>query len=292
MASTDAQGDARRQDDARVVALHQRHLAGCVALSRSASWNQNEADWRLMLGFGRGWGISAPEGTICASTIALPYGADFAWIAMVLVLPEHRRLGYASRLLRGALAELEQENRVALLDATPEGRAVYVQEGFRDFWGFTRFSLSTAFLPKQEAKPLTSTHWSQVLALDALAFGGDREPVLRNLAARQPSAALVAERNGQVVGFVLAREGREAMQVGPLVARDAGMARELLAAALGAVPGPVYVDIADHAGPLQAWALNQGFVVQRPFTRMAHGPRAYAPGDASLVYCPTGPELG
>lgn len=286
MARTDA------QDDARVVALDQRHLAGCEALSRSANWNQNEADWRLMLGFGRGWGISTPEGTLAASTVALPYGADFAWIAMVLVLPQHRRKGYASRLLQVALTEMEKHKRVALLDATPAGREVYVQEGFRDFWGFTRFSLSTAFLAKQQAKPLASSHWPQILALDAVAFGGSREPVLRNLAARQPNAALVAERDGQVVGFVLAREGREAMQVGPLVARDAGTARELLAAALGAVPGSVYVDIADHAGALQAWALERGFVVQRPFTRMAHGLKYYAPGDASLVYCPAGPELG
>ena len=77
-----------------------------------------------------------------------------------------------------------------------------------------------------------------------------------------------------------------------LVARDEGTARELLAAALGAVSAPVYADVADHAAPLQNWALAQGFAVQRAFTRMAHGPNAVAPGDASLVFCPAGPELG
>ena len=280
------------QDNASVVGLSERHLAGCMALSRSANWNQNEADWRLMLGFGRGWGISAPDGTLAASTIALPYGADFAWIAMVLVLPQHRRQGHASRLLRVALAEMEKQKRVALLDATPAGHEMYVQEGFRDFWSFKRFSLSKTFSIRERAKPLESAHWPQLLALDAIAFGGSREAVLRNLAARQPNATLVAERNGQVAGFVLAREGREAMQVGPLVARDGSTARELLAAALGAVSAPVYVDIADHAGPLQAWALERGFEVQRPFTRMAHGPDSQAPGEASLVYCPAGPEFG
>jgi hypothetical protein len=144
----------------------------------------------------------------------------------------------------------------------------------------------------KDIRKLGSKDWQAVLSLDAVAFGGSREAVLRNLAARQPKAALVAERNGQVAGFVLAREGREAMQVGPLVARDEDTARRLLGAALAGTGSPVYVDIADHAASLQTWALAQGFEIQRPFTRMAHGPRGYAPGEAALVYCPAGPELG
>jgi ribosomal protein S18 acetylase RimI-like enzyme len=274
--------------------LREEHLAGCLALSKSAHWNQNEADWQLMLGFGRGWGIATQDGTLAASTVMLPYGADFGWIAMVLVLPEHRRQGYASRLLRVALAEMERQKRVALLDATPAGHEVYQQEGFRDFWGFKRFALNAGFsvAEKKEIRRLESKDWKTILLLDATAFGGSRETVLRNLAARQPKAALVAERNGAIAGFVLGREGREALQVGPLVARDAETAGSLLGAALSRVGAPVYVDISDHAAPLQTWALSQGFTIQRPFTRMAHGPRSYAPGDASLVYCPAGPELG
>ena len=275
-------------------ALEERHLPGCLALSRSANWNQNEADWRLMLGFGRGWGVTTVDGTLAASTVALPYGSGFAWIAMVLVLPAHRRQGFASRLLSVALAEMATQKRVALLDATPAGHEVYVQEGFRDFWGFKRFALSLANIKfvNEKTKPLNDSHWPQILALDAAAFGASREVVLRNLAARQPKAARVAERNGAVAGFVLAREGREAVQIGPLVARDEATARELLGSALSQVTAPVYVDISDHAAALQAWALGQGFAIQRPFTRMAHGPGGYAPGDASLVFCPAGPELG
>jgi len=288
MASTDG------RDGARVVALGEEHIAGCLKLSQSAHWNQNAADWRLMLGFGRGWGITAADGTLAASTIALPYGADFAWIAMVLVLPEHRRLGYASRLLRLALAEISAQRRVALLDATPAGQEVYVQEGFREFWGFKRFTLvrSNGKFPNQGTTLLGKSHWPQILALDLAAFGGNREVVLRDLAARQPQAALVAERNGKIAGFVLAREGREAMQVGPLVAQDDATARALLGAALASVGVPVYVDITDHAASLQAWAQAGGFAIQRPFTRMAQGPGGTAPGDASLVFCPAGPELG
>ena len=287
-------GSTDGQDDARVVALAERHLAGCLVLSRSANWNQNEADWRLMLGFGRGWGITTADGILAASTLALPYGSDFAWLAMVLVLPGQRRQGYASRLLRVALAEMQAQRRVVLLDATPAGHQVYIQEGFRDYWSFKRFALKSGISVSREneIRELEARDWEAVLSLDAVAFGGSRDVVLRNLAARRPDAALVAERKGEIGGFVLAREGHEAMQIGPLVARDRPTARALFAAALGRVSGPVYADITDNAAPLQAWALEQGFTIQRPFTRMAHGPRGYAPGDASLVFCPAGPELG
>ena len=77
--------------------LGAEHIAGCLELSKAANWNQNEADWRLMLAIGYGWGISLADGTLIASTLVLPYGA-FAWISMVLVLPEHRRKGHAMRV--------------------------------------------------------------------------------------------------------------------------------------------------------------------------------------------------
>ena len=286
------------QDDARVVVLGLQHLAGCLALSKSAKWNQNEADWRLMLGFGRGWGVSMPDGTLAASTLVLPYGAKFAWVAMVLVLPEHRRKGYATQLLRVALAELRKQAQTPILDATPDGHEVYVQEGFRDTWGFRRYVLrkkKNSTEGKIQTRPITDSDWPQILRLDARAFGASREILLKNLAARLPEAALVAKRRGQITGFVLGRDGREAKQVGPLIARDEKTASALLAAAVGRTRSPVYVDIADHAADLQSWAQAQGFAFQRPFTRMVHGAGpepAHAPGDAPLVYCPAGPELG
>ena len=269
--------------------LGEQHLSGCLALSKSAHWNQNEADWRLMLGFGRGWGITAQDGTLAASTLVLPYGKHFAWIAMVLVLPDHRRKGFATQLLKKALEENSRSGHASILDATPAGREVYRQEGFTETWGFRRFSFAKAFSVKgRNARPIGASDWPHILDLDRKAFGGDREFVLRDLARRLPQTALVSES-----GYVLGREGREATQIGPLVARDAEGAYELLSAALAGVKPPVYLDLldsrADIAGRLEA----AGFKFQRPFTRMVHSRgEAAAPGDASLVFCPAGPELG
>jgi GNAT superfamily N-acetyltransferase len=269
--------------------LEERHLAGCLALSKSANWNQNEADWRLMLGFGRGWGITLEDGTLAASTLVLPYGERFAWVAMVLVLPEYRRRGFATQLLKKALNENTKSDLASILDATPAGHEVYLQEGFKDTWRFKRFSLAKAFSgEKKNVRSIVESDWPRILELDRRAFGANREVVLRNLAQRLPQAALVSD-----AGFVLGREGREATQIGPLVARDEPAALDLLEAALGTVKGPVYADVADRAAMLQAWLRAKGFTFQRPFTRMVHAVgEARAPGEAGLVYCPAGPELG
>jgi ribosomal protein S18 acetylase RimI-like enzyme len=272
-------------------------LPGALALSLSANWNQNESDWRTMLALGRGYCIRArdDDGTeqFAASTVVLPYGEHFAWVSMVLVLPAFRRRGYASLLLRHALAQLQSEGRAAVLDATPAGHAVYRQEGFTDTWGFARYRREARRGTEASSgmtRPLRDSDWPAIAALDAPAFGADRVALLRALAQRLP-AARVAEKDGRVIGFVLGRDGREASQIGPLVAADDTVARQLLSDALQALPGPLYLDLLDRRKALLPWLQAQGFEFQRPFTRMVHG-RRDAPGDTTTIVLAAGPELG
>jgi GNAT superfamily N-acetyltransferase len=267
-------------------------------LSRAASWNQNESDWRMMLRLGKGFGLSAADGTLVASIVLLPYADKFAWMSMVLVSPEHRRLGYASRMLRLALAHLQSHGLAAVLDATPAGHEVYVQEGLHDTWGFQRYSLGESpplsgwqDVSGLSVRQLAESDWPHILQLDLPAFGASREPLLRALAARLPEAALVARRGETVCGYLLGRDGREARQLGPLIAQDPATAQALFSHALARVPAPLYADIPDRHASLRNWALQQGFAVQRPFTRMVHG-MALAPGDSTSVMLVAGPELG
>ena len=278
--------------------MGEQHVTGAMALSRAANWNQNEADWRMMLRLGRGFGLSAADGSLVASIVVLPYGNEFAWMSMVLVSPEHRRHGYASRMLRRALAYLRSRGLAAVLDATPAGHEVYAQEGLRDTWSFQRYSLGETRpvsgwqdVSGLKLRRLIGADWPQILTMDLPAFGASREPLLRALAARLPEAALVAERGKKICGYLLGRDGREARQLGPLVAADLPVAQALLAHALERVPAPLYTDIVDRHTGLRNWALLQGFAVQRPFTRMVHGAER-APGDNETVMLVAGPELG
>jgi hypothetical protein len=140
-------------------------------------------------------------------------------------------------------------------------------------------------------RALRPDDWERIALLDRAAFGADRSHLLRSLAQRLPPAALICERAGELRGFLFGRDGREANQLGPLVARDAESAHGLLRAALQNVRPPIYLDIVERETALIAWLEEAGFAFQRPFTRMVRG-AARAPGDEALVFCPAGAELG
>ena len=308
-----------------ITPLTPADLPAALALSASAKWNQNEADWRQMLRLGEGFGIrlEATGGggeVLAASVVVLPYGDAFAWISMVLVLPEFQRRGYASLLLRHAIGSAAARGMTALLDATPAGRAAYLQEGFADTWGFARYRRQAAgwmawpdddesaaqvqtkmqvqvqVQVQVRTRALAESDWAAIEALDAPAFGASRMPLLRSLAQRQPELARVVDGTAGLGlrGFVLGREGREATQIGPLIADDSEVARTLLRDVLDTLPGPVYVDLLDHQkSGLLPWLRQRGFRFQRPFTRMVRGLREpKAPGDPTHIVLVAGPELG
>jgi len=325
----------------QLVRLAPSMLDGLMALSASAHWNQNEADWQAMLELGQGWGMQVQDAAgrpcLAASTVVLPYEQRFAWVSMVLVLPEWRQQGLAKALLRVALDHLQGLNLEAVLDATPAGHPVYQAQGFTDAWGFTRWRLAsrnatpTATPAAAGVRPLQQEDWPAVAALDAKAFGANRLPLLQRLSHRLPEAAWVLYQGDELRGYVLGRDGRTAVQLGPLVVAsqdgppgvEAIALLETAAQALGAprfsgAPGnpsathALVVDVRDGQPALQDWLSGRGFAQERPFTRMvrqsARGPdtpertgsepttrpepASGAPGDPSLIALVAGPELG
>jgi hypothetical protein len=108
---------------------------------------------------------------------------------------------------------------------------------------------------------------------------------------RLPAAAHIAEGKGGIRGFVLGRDGRASMQIGPLVAEDAATAIALLRAALAGITGPVCIDLGNaHQAVIEA-VTRASFGPQFPFIRMIHG-RSQAFDDPQRVVAIAGPELG
>ncbi|BDG75276.1 GNAT family N-acetyltransferase [Roseomonas fluvialis] len=259
-------------------------LPRAAALSRLVGWNQVERDWALFLQEGAGCTVDDGRDALGATAAVIRYGDSLAWISMVLVRPDLRRQGHATALMRWATGALDGV-RCAALDATPAGREVYARLGFRDLWGFARWSLPAALPLAPGPRLLRDADWPAVLALDAAAFGAPRAALLRDFAARSPAFVLEGG-----AGFVLTRDGARGPQVGPVVARDGAAACALVAAARAALPGAAVIDLPDARAGLADWIATHGGTLQRPFTRMALG--AATPGDATLLAAVAGPEFG
>jgi GNAT superfamily N-acetyltransferase len=265
------------------------------ALVREARWNQLAADWRIFLALGRLYAIPTQEGRIVATTATLPYGGRFAWISMVLVATEYRRRGLATRLMQQAMQDLSAAALVPVLDATPDGHAVYRRLGFEDSWGFQRLMRRERQAAPAPAgvtvRPVTNTDWQAVCAYDAAAFGAERGAVLAGLRGRLPAADLVAMRGNEIVGFLLGRDGRLAAHLGPLIADDDAIARALVARALDAIDGLLFIDLADSKTELRRFLDAHGFAAVRPFTRMLCGASARF-DDPARTFAVVGPEFG
>ena len=288
----------------RQIDLSPVHAEAGAGLSALIGWNQTADDWRYILARGEGVGLTASDNTLVATAMALPYGR-FAWICLVLVAPDWRRQGIATRLMAEVVRRQEDAGRVPGLDATPDGRTVYRRIGFRDVYRLGRYRAESVAAPPPAApavlpgllpdelivRPLAAADLARVAAADRRLFGADRLELLFHLRRRRPGAAFGAWREGRPAGYVLARDGREAAQIGPLAATDDAAAQALAAAAFGAVTGPVYIDVADARWEFVEWLQAAGFVQQRPFIRMMRG-RESGFDDPDQLYAIAGPELG
>ena len=175
-----------------------------------------------------------------------------------------------------------------------------MQEGFRDTWGFARYRREAGCARNwphagRATRPLQSSDWPAIEALDTPAFGASRLALLRALAQRLPIAARVVEEGGRLRGFVFGRDGREATQIGPLVADDDATAMRLLRDVLAPARAAVYIDLLDR----QPGACCPGCSCRgSPFSARSPAcctaaPRApVAPGDSETVVLVAGPELG
>ncbi len=266
-------------------------------LSVEAGWNQNLADWRFMLGAGRGFGCVGPDGRWQASSLVLPLGQKLAWISMVLVTRDRRRGGVGTGLLKRCIDEVRSAGAVAGLDATEQGRPIYLPLGFHDLYPIARWHFDAASDVVQPPAGVTlralgPADLPRLALYDRPLTGMERPSILAHLALRQPGRAWIAEDTaGKTVGYVLGREGRVATSLGPVVADNEAIALALISKAAAAAPGPFIIDVPVLHRAMRGWLERQGAVTPRGYMRMTLGD-AKGLDDATHVFALAGPELG
>lgn len=238
-------------DDVALVPFSEGHLDGGLRLSQDLAWPFRRDDWAFALRLGRGF-VLERGGAVIGTAAWFPSGETHATAGFIIVSAAAQGRGYGAKLMDALLAAARP--RTIVLNATPEGRALYERRGFRSIGvihqhqGLSRGgSEAAAPDPVRAMEPADA---EAVARLDREATGLERGPLLRALA--EVGEGHVLLRSGEPVGYAVSRLFGRGHVVGPVVAPGAAEARLLISAALARLEGRfVRIDTAavEELGP-------------------------------------------
>ena len=269
-------------------------IAGGLSLCRAAGWNQLARDWEIFLRLGPAdCRVATQLDKIIGTVTTIRYQDFFSWIGMVLVDPGNQRQGIGMKLLQEALEILRNEETVKL-DATPAGREVYLKLNFVDEYRISRMS---AIVPAEKlnlstARSLRKSDLPTLAEMDHEAFGANRQTLLKWILEGAPQYAFILEATNEIQGYCFGRHGYNFTHIGPVFAKNAAVAKNVVSAALhNCIGHPVILDVLHLDVEFNEWLASLGFVEQRPLIRMYKGTNRF-PGSPKLQYAILGPEFG
>jgi len=274
--------------ETRIRTLTNRDLRFAQTVREIAGWNQTDADWERLLAWEpEGCFLIESDGHPAGTATTTRYGNEVGWIGMVLVHPDFRRRGLATRLLETCVEYLRPRVRCIRLDATPDGRAVYERLGFVDEGTLARWEGRAPPGRRDTTSPLRDEDWPWIGRLDRRFFGADRVGFLQRLAAPARTATVSPE-----AGWGMIRDGVHAHYLGPAIVAEGSDGESLIRSLLATAEGErTYWDIPDDCHRAVDLAGEFGFSRQRPLVRMRLG----SPDGAMALsgqWAIGGPETG
>lgn len=245
-------------------------IGEALQLSLAAGWNQTEADWRRLLELDPDGCFSLRcDGRLVATTTLVCYGTRLAWIGMVLTQANYQRRGFARQLIAAALHLADERGiQTVKLDATEQGAPLYESAGFRAEQIVERWSCNG-----DPAASGTAPKFALDYELDEQAFGADRSALLRSLSE------------------LPYRAGYRASYLGPCIAREKSIAREVIAPCLQNISAAKWFwDLLPENRAAVQLAMEFGFAPQRRLIRMVRGAPLNSRTD--WTYAIAGFELG
>jgi GNAT superfamily N-acetyltransferase len=237
-------------------------------------WNQLEGDWVRQLELEpSGCFVAERDGKVVGTACGTVFDT-VAWVAMVLVDKEQRGQGIGTALMERVLDYLTERQVTSIrLDATPLGQPVYEKLGFQAEFMLHRYE---GILPGVEAtaRKVEAVRMEDVAAiveLDRRITGTNRGRLLERLFQERPEELRLVRGTKGIEGFVGARPGARAWQVGPCLGHAEACRELLLEVWQRHVRKPVFLDIPDSQAVAQGIAKDMGLTVQRPLLRMGRG---------------------
>ena len=282
-------------DRVQIRLLNESDIPAAMRLKEAAGWNQTENDWRLLLKLApEGCFAATLAGEVVGTTTTTVYDNELAWIGMVLVHPDYRRLGIATKLLGTSLDYLHPKVGTIKLDATAAGRPVYEKLGFRVESMVERWTRDVEGMPDSafpvRISSLNAATMDELVVLDRRAFGADRSKIIESLL-KLAAPVLDRAEDGSLIGYALSRNGSDAAYIGPVVMTDPRRIGPLLDKILGPLKEErVYIDLNTRFTDGLSALRERGFAKQRELIRMSKGDESKCTSE--FVFAIAGPEVG
>jgi hypothetical protein len=211
------------------------------------------------------------EPVTCISVVR--YGQGFGFLGFYIARPVVRGKGFGIQNWRAGMARLA--GRTIGLDGVVAQQANYRKSGFRNAWNNIRYE-GPVFDAKTPAGvslvDARSVPFDRLAAYDRRFFPEARDSFLAAWISLPERASLVAQRDGEIVGFAVMRSCQAASRVGPLFAESPDTAAALvsaLAQKMGAKA--VAIDMPDINKPAVTFADQAGLKPSFETARMYTG---------------------
>jgi hypothetical protein len=171
---------------------------------------------------------------------------------------------------------------------------VYLKLGFVDEYRLIR--MTTIVVPDKldvsTARPVNDYDLPALIKFDSEIFGANRQQLLEWMWGGAPQYAFLVEDQNGIQGFCLGRHGYNFTHIGPVIAQNNDIAKELVSAALYNCTGqPVILDAMHFNPEWMTWLEAIGFKEQRHCICMYKGPNQF-PGIPEKQFAIMGPEFG
>jgi GNAT superfamily N-acetyltransferase len=259
-----------------------------AALVKKIGWSQTAAIWEQTIGWsGDGSFCLATDDELLATIIVIPYGAELAWIGMVVTHPDYQRQGLARRMMDIGLEFTQKRGiQTVMLDASQMGYPLYVKLGFQSlykievFEGIGTISGNGAGAARV-TRELTEADIPGIVEIDTRLFGIARAQMIHDLAVS--GRGWVMGEPGNIQGYLVTKPSSQSISIGPWYHPDPEGAEALLESAIAATPDAILkVHTPETNMDAKAIINRHGLQYNRFVTRMILGGKV--PGQMAEQY--------
>lgn len=245
-----------------------------VRLTQAEGWPHRREDWDFHCLLGQGWIATAPDGAMVGIVLWWSYGNVAGAAGLLVVDRRYRGNGIGRRLIEATIDDASP--RTLQCVATRSGIRLFDSLGFRKIGAVQQWQGVPSSAIIEEPTDLLLRQANQaslplLCELDELALGAKRRELIASILAQNDG--ILAEKNGQPVGFGLIRPAGRGMVIGPVIATDESVAKTLVSRLLTIDASFTRIDIPAHTSGLAGYLQESGLILvdQAPVLKLGEG---------------------